>query len=715
MKNFIRALTFVFITTTAIAQNPFNCSSHELYQKRLNSDPVFRKNQEQLEKETSYFIDNAASLKSSVAGPYIIPVVFHIIYTINAGNISDAQVIDQVSILNQEFNRLQPDTALTPPAFKPMASPFNVEFRLATIDPNGNCTNGINRIYSTLSNCSFEEDDVKALSYWPSNKYLNIWIVQSMHYSGSMDCGGGGYATFPGGPANIDGINIRGDLISNIGTAATNTGWGNFKGRYLIHELGHWFNLRHIWGDANCGNDQVADTPPALTSNNGCPNFPHNPSSSCSGSNANGEMFTNYMDYTNGPCLNMFTAGQVARMTTCINSSVSGRNNLWSNSNLNATGTNNPYTYPVACVSNPAILPYGTLVICKGDSVKFTDNSYGGNSDSRSWSFPGGSASSLTDSIVKVTYTAAGIYTVTLTKNYQSNSKTEVFADKVQVLENVQNPNYIFPFQESFETPSDFDSDWSIINTDSDPTKWELTYATGYSGSNCVMLNNFGKVAPLTDELVSPAYDLSAVVSPTMTFRLHFANRITANYDKLVVYISNNCAKTWQQIYSRAASGSLNTIPGNTAVSYTPASGSDDDWRLEKINIINSYAGGIVRFKFAFTSGGGNNIFIDDININGISLTGLPEEKVVLNELHVFPNPVKDNLQVRINAKEKVKGQLEVIDLVGKVVMSQKIGDENKNLISINTLNLKSGVYFIRLTQTNGTIQNTKFIKQAQD
>src|SRR6185369_9812644 len=101
------------------------------------------------------------------------------------------------------------------------------------------------------------------------------WITQVMHYSGTPDCVGGGYATFPGGNPLLDGINIRGDLISNIGTAATNGSWGNFKGRYLIHELGHWFNLRHIWGDATCGNDQVGDTPPAVASNSGCPLFPH--------------------------------------------------------------------------------------------------------------------------------------------------------------------------------------------------------------------------------------------------------------------------------------------------------------------------------------------------------------------------------------------------------------------------------------------------------
>jgi len=714
MKKGTYALILGFLVQIAMAQNPFNCSSHIMYQRQLDNNPVFRKNQQQLEEETKNFIENKSAARPAAA-PYILPVVFHVIYTTAAGNISDAQIIDQVAILNKEFPRLQSDTVLTPAAFKAAAAGLNVEFRLATIDPNGNCTNGIDRVYSTLSNCSFAEDDIKALSVWPSNKYLNIWLVQSMHYSGSLDCSGGGYATFPGGAANIDGINIRGDLISNIGTAATNSGWGNFKGRYLVHELGHWFNLRHIWGDQNCGNDLVSDTPPAVTSNSGCPNFPHNPSNSCGG-NANGEMYTDYMDYTDGTCLNMFTAGQVARMTAAITSTVSGRSNLWSNSNLNATGTNNPYTYPVACVASPALLPYGTLVVCKGDSVKLVDNSYGGNSTSRAWSFPGGSASSLTDSVVKVQYNTAGIYPVVLTKNYLSTSKTETFVNKIQVLDDVPNTNYGFPFSEDFENQSSFNSDWVIVNNDNDQTTWEMVSTTAYSGASCVSINNFGKSAPLTDDLISPAYDLSSVLSPTLTFRLHFANRITANYDRLLVYISNNCTKTWQQIYTRTASSSssLNTVPGNIAGSYIPDFGSDDDWRREKVNIINSWAGAVVRFKFSFISGGGNNIFIDDINIDGLNATGVAKNQNT-SGIKIFPNPTKDNLQITFNTRGKIGSQIEIVDVVGKICLSQSmdIGSENKTTIDVRSL--KDGVYFIRLKQTDGTIYNSKFIKQSSN
>lgn len=709
MKNIIFLITLGILFQNIKAQNPFNCSTHEMYLKELSTNPAFKINQQKLEEETKAYLERNAAGRPN-GSPYIIPVVFHVIYTTNAGNISDAQITDQIAILNKEFKRLQADTVLTPAAFKSVAAGFNVEFRLATLDPNGNCTNGINRIYNTLSNCSFAQDDIKALSYWPSNNYLNIWITQSMHYSGSLDCGGGGYAAFPGGTPTLDGINIRGDLISNIGTAATNSGWGNFKGRYLVHELGHWFNLIHIWGDAHCGNDFVADTPPAEASNSGCPTFPHNPSNSCSGSNANGEMYTNYMDYTNGPCLNMFTAGQVARMTACITSTVGGRSNLWSISNLNATGVNDPYTYPVACVANPAILPYGTLVVCKGDSVRLVDNSYGGNSTSRAWSFPGGSASSLTDSIIRVQYTTAGIYTVSLTKNYQSTSKTTTFINKIQVLDNVSNPNYVAPFSEGFEDPSLVASDWVVVNGDNDSTKWELNTSTGYNGSNCIGIMNFGKSAPLMDDLISPAYDLSSIASPTLSFRLHFSKVITANTDQLVVSVSSNCGKIWQQLYSRNAATNLSTVAGNIPGSNIPAYNSDDDWRLEKINLIPSWTKGIVRFKFSFLSGGGNNIFIDDVNLDGVNTTGLFTNQLN-SDIKLFPNPAKDDLQIKMGELESTSTTIEINDVVGRLCMMKKI-NSREDLAHVNIASLKSGVYFIKILQVDGTTYTKKFIKQ---
>jgi hypothetical protein len=709
-KIFLVFLCSLFLVEIS-AQNQHGCFTDEYYKKQIANDPEFKKNQEALEIFTKDFIKKNSAARSATASLYIIPVVFHVIYTTGAGNISDAQIIDQIQILNKEFPRQQADTVLTPAAFKPFAAPFNVEFRLATIDPSGNCTNGINRLYNSISNCSVKEDDVKSLSYWPSNKYLNVWLVQSMHYSGQSGCGGGGYATFPGGSATLDGINIRGDLISNIGTAATNGSWGNFKGRYLIHELGHWFNLRHIWGDANCGNDLVSDTPPHVNDNSGCPTFPRRPNNSCGGG-PDGEMFTDYMDYTNGPCLNMFSAGQVARMTAAINSPLSGRSNLWSTTNLNATGTNDPYNYPVSCTAVPGVLPFGKIVACTGDSVKFTDYSYGGNSTSRIWNFAGNPASSLTDSIVKVKYNTPGVYTVMLTKNYLSASKTSTFTNKVHILKDSANTSYPMPFFEGFENPTTFNTDWVVVNKNNDAAIWQNDNTTYYTGLNCASIANFNQIAPSTDDLISPAIDLSASVSNTLSFVLHYALRGATNSDKLEVFISNNCGLTWFLLYNKTGS-SLKTIPQPEFSSYVPAPGSTE-WREEKINVDDAYLGSSVRFKFSFTSGGGNNIFIDDININGISTVGI-KSNFFTGIIKLYPNPANELLNLTYTLKNKTAIQFEIADVLGKVCLTQTNNNirEGENTNTFNTTSLTPGVYFIRLKQNGAVIYNSKFIKQG--
>lgn len=692
------------------SQNSFNCSSHLKYEELLKNNPEFKKNQKLLEIETQEFIKNKTKQKTNSA-TYIIPVVFHVIHAGGAGNISNAQIIDQINILNKEFPRQQADTSLTPAAFKQFAAPFNVEFRLATIDPSGNCTNGIDRIYSSTSICSNNPDAIKAISYWPSNQYLNIWLIETMHYAWQTSCNGGGYATFPGGPATEDGINIRSDLISSIGTSATNTGWGNFMGRYLIHELGHWFNLRHIWGDATCGNDFVNDTPPAETSNSGCPSFPYNAMNSCGG-NSDGEMFTNYMDYTEGTCLNMFTAGQVARATAAINSSVSGRNNLWSPANLIATGTSNPYTYPANCVATPEILPYLPTVICVGDSVKFTDVSYGGHSTSRTWNFFGQPSSSLTDSMVYVHYNTPGVYDVALTANYSGNSKSKTFNSKVHVLNSAATTNYTVPFTDSFENATNFNNDWTVVNKDNDATTWESMSSTNFSGTKCIGINNFYNIAPSTDDLISPAYDLSSASTATLTFKLHYAAQVSTNGDRLQIFTSSNCGKTWTIKYSKVGTTTLKTVATYYTSNHIPPAGSNE-WRQETISLSNNWGSNPVRFKFSFLSGGGNNIFIDDININTPITTDIQKISKESN-INLFPNPSNHEIYISYNLKNNTPLQIEITDVFGKTCLLQNSGEitEGENTTKLDTKFLSDGVYFIQIKQNNHSIYNSKFVKQ---
>ncbi len=276
-----------------------NCGSNDHHVYMMGTDPNYVQRQQQIEEQTQDFVSHYD--ENSDRALVTIPVVFHIVYNGTTNNISDAQIMSQLQVLNQDFRKLNQDVNLTPAVFT--AADPNIEFCLATVDPNGNATTGITRTLTTVASWS-TNDYVKysvrgGKDAWDASRYLNIWVC-------TMSGGILGYAQFPGGAAATDGVVID---YRYLGTTGTATAPFN-KGRTATHEVGHWLNLRHIWGDANCGSDQVADTPTHNTSNYGCPAYPHY--STCTGSPI--EMTMNYMDYTDDACMYMFSAGQSARM-----------------------------------------------------------------------------------------------------------------------------------------------------------------------------------------------------------------------------------------------------------------------------------------------------------------------------------------------------------------------------------------------------------------
>ena len=245
------------------------------------------------------------SLRDTLGNEVItVPVIVHVLYNNNIQNISDAQVISQIVSLNNDFRRQNADTINTPLPFKSVAADTRIQFCLAKVDPNGKYTTGIIHKYTSVT--EYSADDAMKFSSqggddaWDASKYLNIWVCNL--FGRTL-----GYAVLPGSPANKDGIVIQYDVFGTIGNLLKPFD----KGRTATHELGHWLGLKHPWGDSNCGDDGIADTPPQEAGNSGCPSFPH--TSSCS-INPYGDMFMDYMDFTNDACMNMFTKGQATEM-----------------------------------------------------------------------------------------------------------------------------------------------------------------------------------------------------------------------------------------------------------------------------------------------------------------------------------------------------------------------------------------------------------------
>jgi hypothetical protein len=275
------------------------CGSMENLERLKMEDPGLETRMMQIETATQQFVNS----NRSVNGIINIPVVVHVVYNTSAQNISDAQIKSQIDVLNEDFRRLNADKVNTPSAFSTTAADAEVTFCLAGKDPNGAATTGIVRKSTTVTSFS-DNDAVKYSSSggdnaWPSGSYLNLWVC-------NLGSDLLGYAQFPGGPAATDGVVI---LYTAFGRGYSTVSPFN-KGRTATHEVGHWLNLRHIWGDASCGTDLVSDTPTQQTSNYGCPSYPHR---TCSNATS-GDEFMNYMDYTDDGCMNMFSLGQKSRM-----------------------------------------------------------------------------------------------------------------------------------------------------------------------------------------------------------------------------------------------------------------------------------------------------------------------------------------------------------------------------------------------------------------
>lgn len=291
MKVLVFALLFTISGLTAVAQRL--CGTDSYIKNYFREQPVVLS-----------LVETLPPRDTSMNEVITIPVVIHVLFNSAGQNISDAQVLSQLKVLNNDFRLLNADKNLVPTVFKKWAADAKIMFCLAKVDPDGRPTSGIDRKYSSKE--FFMGDDgmkFKAMggaNAWDSKRYLNIWVCNL--FGRSL-----GYATPPGGPEEKDGVVIKFDVFGNEGYLQT----GFNKGRTATHEVAHWLGLKHIWGDDDCGNDEVDDTPRQKSYNFGCPGFPV--ISNCS-PNINGDMFMNFMDLTDDGCMNLFTTGQKNRM-----------------------------------------------------------------------------------------------------------------------------------------------------------------------------------------------------------------------------------------------------------------------------------------------------------------------------------------------------------------------------------------------------------------
>ncbi len=645
---------------------------------------------------------------------YKIPVVFHVLHINGVENISDEQIYDALAILNRDYRRLNLDADNVHVDFQGMPTDVEVEFVLSTKAPNGACFKGITRTMNALSYVGADGNaQVTAIQNgndvyqgnWPGNKYLNIFICGEIG-------GAAGYTTNPGGwSANqmTNGIWVLHDYVGSIGTSSVGTS------RTLTHEVGHWLNLSHTWGSNNnpgtassCSTDDgVNDTPDCIGVTACLLN-----SNTCSNDNAywggvdKRDNVENYMDYSY--CSKMFTAGQVARMRTALLSNNTGRANLWTSANLSATGATGVMTL---CAAD---FTANKTTVCLGEQVQFADDSYNAVTG-LSWSFPNGTPSTSTIANPLVSYAQPGLYSVTLTATDGTTNDTELKTNYIRVL---PAPS-VLPFWEGFESYTSLANltNWEVTNINNN-NAFTIESTTAHSGTKCAKLVNFGQAPSNIDELISAPIDLSVIPSTgivTLSFRYAYRKKTTADYEYLKVFITADCGNNWVQ--RKTLGGSQLS---STAVSTSWAPSSINDWvTVHMTNVTNAYFTSNFRMKFKFEGEGGNNFYLDDINL----YSGAPSDVVVLASgagldgvsngidfVELFPNPADDEVNLKFTSSNQKDVVFEIVDLTGKSIQKHLVkAAQGNNLVMFDTKNMAAGSYFVKF-KTEGQIQTLQFV-----
>ena len=398
-------------------------------------------------------------------------------------------------------------------------------------------------------------------------------------------------------------------------------------------------------------------------------------------------------------CSTMFTDGQCARMNTAVNSGTAGRKNLWKAANLAATGVDGPGVLCVAdfISSNP--------VICGGMTVDFEDQSYF-NVTGWSWTFEGGTPSTSTDQNPTVTYNTPGTYNVTLQVTDGSGFETTIANDYVTVLADPGDP---MPYHEGFESLTAItDGQRFFLYNPNEAEEWEVTTDASSLGAKSAWLHNFGNSDGSVDGLISGPIDLSSVdASETMIFSFDYAyKKLNAGTDEVLrVYVSKDCGETWA-LRKNMYSDDLNT--DTESAEYTPA--DQGDWKTVTLtNITSAYYVTNLMYKFEFTNAGGNNIYLDNINLYPESMTDLVQQTKV-SDISVYPNPAGGVVNIKISGSDDQDYSVSLFSPLGSKIASIYNGPINGN-IEYNVSSLPKGVYIIQV-ESLGDVYTMKLVKE---
>jgi|GEM_PF-786209 len=644
MRNFIHLLLCLafsgFILLPNIAQSQIICGTNQ-------SDSLLRVQYpglpglEEFELEMANKVGkNKVQTKRNSEGIIRIPVVVHVIHNGEAlgtgRNISDAQVLSQIRVMNEDFRR-KPGTR----GYNtfPNGADSRIEFEMAKRTPTGEPSNGIVRYNATALNWGTGtisptniNNIIKPATIWDPNQFLNMWAInlgngffgyaQFPFFSGLLgfDCFGVGTAAT--GIGNTDGVVMNHNCFGSDDDGTFPILDANHrKGKVTIHELGHYFGLRHIWGDGNCGSDFCEDTPTHDSPTSGCPSTQQ--TNNCNGT-TNIELFQDYMDYSNDLCQNVFTKDQAIRMRTVLENSPRRKQLTYSPGSMvpqqkDASLSAVNMVFKDQCAGVQPML--SVSVINTGlDPLTSVQLKYQLN----------GGAAQTSDKTLNLTYMEQSEFQVTiagaaaagnnlLTLWVEQSNGAADFASRLDtfVVEFESTSGIQTPFAQDFENEVFPAPLWTIRNPDADCFEWrQQSVPQGRNGG--ITRAYFLKLSDQTfirgqrDQLVTPLIQVQGLTNPALKFDLAFANPQSLP-TKLRVYLSTNCGQTWQPnpIYEKAGATLRTTTI--SATDFIP--NNQNQWRTDEVNLAN-VSGQTIRLMFEVESWGGNNFYIDNIAVN---------------------------------------------------------------------------------------------------
>jgi hypothetical protein len=646
-----------------------------------------------------------------------IPVVVHVVYNTGQQNISDAQILSEIDVLNEDFRKLNPDTVNIRPLYKPIAGDAKIQFCLAQRDPQGNATNGITRTFTSVADFGCDDqvkfDTAGGKNGWNPHQYLNIWVC-------CLNCANG-YAYYPGIPDQYDGVVIHYYVFGRTGYVAP-----GYQGRTTTHEIGHWLGLYHPFyfdNDPCEGNtsqtcstlgDKVCDTPKDST-----PTWDCNPTlNTCIDYPVDlPDMYENFMDYTTDSCRTMFTLEQIDRMNSFLYTS---RLSLFTSlgcvppdsSRYDASVLN--IQYPTGQICKTTFSP--VIEIGNGGTDTLTQLSIHASVD-------GGIASvlSYTGPLPSACFdTVALAALTTIPGNHQLKiwcTDPNLHADEYTLNDTVNfdfyimesNDGELIPFSEDFEGSVFPPSGWFVENTDNDNLKWEKSSAaSGYGiGNSCAYFQNAACWPDQTkDYLLTTWFNLTSYNNAVLYFDYAYS-ALNATYpsfsDTMAIYYSTDCTTNWIKIWEKGGNA-LATAPATVNfASFVPDA---DEWGTDTISLSGITGNSLVQFRFENRSGYGNNLYIDNINLNWPS--GINDTFNDQN-ISIYPNPAKKTITIQLQQISLTNNNvLTVYDNHGQLLLKQNLSQQKTE---INISNLSKGLYLLKL-ENDGNIAVKKFIKE---